>query len=69
MQIVESFMFNDQLFNLDNVRSLECFKNKGLESNFLTRSDLRLTVPFMTAPMCAPYGGFAIGGLTFWVKT
>ena len=45
MQIVESFMFNDQLFNLDNVRSLECFKNEGFESNFLTRSALRLTVP------------------------
>ena len=26
---------NDLLFNLDNVRSSECLKNKGLESNFL----------------------------------
>lgn len=36
---------NDLLFNLDDVRSLECLKNKGLESNFLTWSALRLTVP------------------------
>ena len=31
---------------MDNVRSLECLKNfKGLESNFLTWNDLRLSVP------------------------
>ena len=36
---------NDLLFSLDNVRSFEYLKNAGLDSNFLTWSALRLSVP------------------------
>ena len=36
---------NDLLFSLDNIRSFEYLKNVGLDSNFLTWSALRLSVP------------------------
>ena len=36
---------NNLLLSLDNVRSLEIFKSKGLNTNFLTWSALRLSVP------------------------
>ena len=36
---------NDLLLSLDNVRSLEIFKSRGLNTNFLTWSALRLSVP------------------------
>lgn len=39
------FYLNDLLFSLDNVRSFEFLKNMGLDSNFLTWSALRLSVP------------------------
>ena len=36
---------NDLLFSLDNIRSFEYLKDTGLDSNFLTWSALRLSVP------------------------
>ena len=35
----------DVLLTLDNVRPLEIFKSRGLNTNFLTWSALRLSVP------------------------
>ena len=36
---------NDLLFSLDNIRSFEYLTDTGLDSNFLTWSALRLSVP------------------------
>ena len=35
---------NDLQFNIDNVRSFESFKQRGLNTNFLTRRALRFAI-------------------------
>ena len=40
-----AFYLNDLLLSLDNIRSFEYLKDTGLDSNFLTWSALRLSVP------------------------